>query len=45
MLAGETVAVYFENHKNLTNTLCLAECMVWCAEAGDTVHNHWDLKG
>jgi hypothetical protein len=45
MLFGETVAVYYENHTEHTDTLCGQNVEFWYVKAGGTYSNHWALKG
>jgi hypothetical protein len=40
MLFGEIVAVYCENHKEHTNTLCGQNAEFWYVKAGGTYTNH-----
>jgi hypothetical protein len=40
MLFGETVAAYFENHTEHTDTLRGQNADVWCVKAGGTYTNH-----
>jgi hypothetical protein len=40
MLFGETVAVYFENHTEYTDTLSGQNAEVWCVKAGGACTNH-----
>jgi hypothetical protein len=44
MLFGETVAVYCENHKEHSDTLC-GQSAEFCVKAGGTNSNHMALKG
>jgi hypothetical protein len=44
MLFRETVAVYYENHTEHTNTLCAQNAGFQCVKAGGTYNNHSDLK-
>jgi hypothetical protein len=44
MLFGETVAVYFENHTEHTNTLCGQNAEFCFIKAGGTYSDHWALK-
>jgi hypothetical protein len=43
MLFGETVAVYYENHTEHTNTLCWQNARY--VKADGTYSDHWALKG
>jgi hypothetical protein len=43
MLFGETVAVYWENHTEHTDTLCGQNAGFLCVKAGDTYSDHWAL--
>jgi hypothetical protein len=45
MLFGELIAVYCENHKEHTKTLCGQNAEFWYVKAGGTYSNHWALKG
>jgi hypothetical protein len=45
MLFKETVAVYYENHMEQTDTLCGQNAESWYLEAGGTYSNHSALKG
>jgi hypothetical protein len=45
MLFGETVAVYCENHKEHTDTLCGQNAKFWRVKTGGTYSDHWGLKG
>jgi hypothetical protein len=45
MLFGETVAVYWKNHKEHTDTLCGQRAEFWCVQAGGTYSNNSALKG
>jgi hypothetical protein len=45
MLFRETVAVYYENHREHTNTLCGQNAEFYYFKAGGTYSNHWALKG
>jgi hypothetical protein len=40
MLFGETVAVYWENHTEHTNTLCGQNIEFWYVNASGTYTNH-----
>jgi hypothetical protein len=44
MLFGETVAVYCENHTELTDTLCGQNAEFKSVTACGTYSNHWGLK-
>jgi hypothetical protein len=41
MLFRETVAVYYENHTEHTNTQCGQNAEFWYVKAGGTYSNHW----
>jgi hypothetical protein len=45
MLFGDTAAVYCENHKEHTNTLCGQNAEFWYVKAGGAYSNHWALMG
>jgi hypothetical protein len=45
MLFRETVAVYCENHTELTDTLCGQNAEFGRGKAGGTYSNHWDSNG
>jgi hypothetical protein len=45
MLFREWVAVYWENDKEHTDTLCGHNAELWYVIAGGTYSNHWALKG
>jgi hypothetical protein len=45
MLFGETVAVYFENRIEHTDTLCGENVEFWYVKAGGMYSNHWTSKG
>jgi hypothetical protein len=45
MLFRETVAVYYENHMEHTNTLCGQKPEFYYIKAGGTHRNHHALKG
>jgi hypothetical protein len=45
MLFGETVAVYCENRKEHTNTLCKQYAEILFVKTRGTCSNHWALKG
>jgi hypothetical protein len=40
MLFGETVAVYCENHTELTDTLCGQNAEFWCVKADGIYTKH-----
>jgi hypothetical protein len=44
MLFRETVAVYYENRTELTDTLCGQNSGFWYVKAGDTYSDHGVLK-
>jgi hypothetical protein len=46
MLFRETVAVYYENHTEHTNTLCGQNVEFWYVKAGgvSSYNNRWALK-
>jgi hypothetical protein len=44
MLFRETVAVYYENHTEHTNTLCGWNAEFKYVAAGGTYGNHWALS-
>jgi hypothetical protein len=44
MLFGETVAVYWANHTEHTDTLCGQNAEL-CVKAGGTYSDHWSLEG
>jgi hypothetical protein len=45
MLFREAVAVYCENHKKHTDTLCGLNAEFWFVKAGGTNSNRWAFKG
>jgi hypothetical protein len=45
MLFWERVALYCENHKEHTDTLCGQNAELKCVKAGSTYSDRWALKG
>jgi hypothetical protein len=45
VLFRETVAVYYENHTEHTDTLCEQNVEFYYVKAGGTYRIHWALKG
>jgi hypothetical protein len=45
MLFRETVAVYYENRTEHTDTLCGHNAEFLYVKAGGTYSNHWTLEG
>jgi hypothetical protein len=45
MLFGETYAVYCENCRKYTNTMCGQTAEILYVEGDGTYTNHWALKG
>jgi hypothetical protein len=45
MLFREELAVYYENHTEHNNTLCVQNVEFWYVKVGGTYSDHWALKG